>query len=573
MSLATVADPDRDDSLTVSLFVDRGGLAALSDVVAQPADAWSSTSGRAPNLGFTRDVAWLQVALPEWREGERVLEVGDPLLQRLDVYVFARTGERIAEFSMGTARAFQDRPQRSPFFSVPLPPGASHGSVLVRAQSDTAVQVPVALWTRDAFEERLQALTLRNGMYIGVAATLLCFGLIMFLAVRDRAFLWYSAWVASASLVILTLNGLSFQWIWPQNPDWNRVGLPLSLSLATVVSCGFFTSFLREGGRPGLGDQVINQLAGLLAALSAATIWLPYQIAIGLVILIALSINLLFMVFAAIRAFHGSLEAQYFLFAFSFVTTGCAVAALTRVGVLALVPLTEIAPQLGAALTMLSLSLALAARAHNELRLLNASQAEQMAAQIRQKMELEARVHERTQALELANQRLEIISRTDVLTGLANRRHLDECLHDEMRRARRSGRGVGLLLMDVDHFKCINDAHGHQVGDVCLRVLADVLRAASRRGGDLVARYGGEEFCIVVPDGCQEGCVRFAESIRQQIERTEVHCGELSLRMTISIGVAWRRGSDDLSSSALLCSADRALYDAKAAGRNRVSVA
>lgn len=572
MSFATIADPDRDDALTVGLYVDRSGLASVTDVVEQPADAWLDTTGQTPNLGYTSAAAWVRIALPQWREGERILEVGDPLLQRLDIYVFSATGERIAQFSMGTERPFLDRPQRYPLFSVPLSPGASRGSVLVRAQSETSVQVPIALWTREGFEDRLQGLMVRNGLYIGVAAAMLFYNLIVFFSIREAAFLWYSGWVASFSLFILTLGGLSFQWFWPHNPDWNLVSLPVTLAFAVAVGSGFFTCFLRQGVAPGMGDMIINRLAGLSLVLAMVSFWLPYRVAIHLVIFNALSIILLSMVFALIRALRGSVAARHFLLAFVFVTIGGVVLALTRFGLLPRNELTEIAPQLGAALEMLMLSLALAARINNERRLRNDAQAELIAAQLRQNLELEARVMERTQALNLANQQLEIISRTDGLTGLSNRRHLDESLQDEVRRARRSGSGVGVLLLDVDHFKRVNDTHGHQIGDVCLRALAESLQAVSRRGGDLVARYGGEEFCVVVPDGCEEGCVRFAESIRQQIERTEVQCGELSVRMTISIGVAWRPGADDLSPAALLRSADRALYDAKVSGRNKVCV-
>lgn len=570
MSLASVVDPDRDDSLTVSLFIDRGGRATLAEVVEQPAEAWSNVSGQTPNLGYTRAAAWLRIALPEWRDGERILELGDPLLQHVDVAVFDRMGAPVVSYAIGAARPFAERPLRASVFAVPLAPGVSRGWVLVRVQSETSVQVPVVLWTRDAFEERMETLMLRNGIYIGVVAAMLFHNLIVFLSIREAAFLWYSGWVASFSLFILTLGGLSFQWLWPQSPDWNLVSLPVTLALAVAVGSGFFTCFPRDGVQPSKGDAVISHLAWLSLALAVASFWLPYRIAIHLVILNALTVILLSIVFAGVRAAQGCVAARHFLLAFSFVAIGGVVLALTRFGVLPRNDLTEVAPQLGAALEMLMLSLALAARINNERRLRNEVQSELIASQSRQNLELEARVEERTRALNLANQRLERISRTDALTDLANRRHLDECLRNEVRRARRNGGGVGLLMVDVDHFKRINDTHGHQLGDVCLRALADALRAASRRGGDLVARYGGEEFCVLVPESSAEDCVRFAESIRQQVERTEVLCDGVCLHMTISIGVAWRSGTADLSPAALIRGADRALYAAKSSGRNRV---
>ena len=572
MSLATIVDPNREDALTVNLLIDRDGLATLSDVVEQPAEVWSDVSGQTPNLGYTSAALWLRIALPEWRGGGRILELGDPLLQHVDVHVYSRSGALLARHAMGTSRPFAERPQRAPMFAVPLTSAASRGWVLVRVQSETSVQVPVSLWTRESFEERMENLMLRNGIYIGVVAAMLFHNLLVFLSIRETAFLWYSGWVASFSLFILTLGGLSFQWFWPQSPDWNLISLPVTLALAVAVGSGFFTCFPRDGAEPGKGDRLIGQLAWLSLALAVASFWLPYRVAIHLVIANAMAVILLSIVFAAWRAQQGCVAARHFLMAFSFVALGGVVLALTRIGVLPRNDLTEVAPQLGAALEMLMLSLALAARINNERRLRSEAQAELIEAQLRQNLELEARVEARTRELNLVNQRLERISRTDGLTNLSNRRHLDECLRKEVRRAIRNRSGVGLLMLDVDHFKRLNDTFGHQAGDVCLRALADVLRNSARRGGDLVARYGGEEFCILVPDASEQDCLCFAESIRQQIERAEVRCDGVVLKMTVSIGVAWRDGSAELSPACLVQCADRALYAAKSAGRNRVSV-
>lgn len=571
MSFATVVGPDRDDALQVSLLVDRSGAAALADAVEAPVDAWMNIADGIPGIGYTSAAVWLRIALPEWQGDERILELGDPLLQKLDVHVFTRNGLQIATHEMGTARPFFERPLRTTVFAVPLSAAASGGWVIARVQSETSVQVPVTLRTRDAFEHRMQSLMSRNGIYIGVALAMLFHNLVVFVLIRERAFLWYSVWVASFSLFILTLSGFSFQWFWPQSPDWNLTSLPVTLALAVAVGGGFFTCFLGDGAESGLGDRIINRLAWLSLVLAVAAFWLPYRVAIHFVILNALTIILLSMLVAAVRAWRGSVAARHFLLAFVFVTIAGIVMTLNRFGVLPHSAFTELVPQLGAGLEMLMLSLALAARINSERRLRSEAQAQLIDAQLRQNQELEARVRERTRELALANRRLERISRTDGLTELANRRHLDECLRNEVRRARRNSSGVGLLMVDVDHFKRLNDTHGHQVGDACLRALADTLRAASRRGGDLVARYGGEEFCVLVPDASREDCVRLAEAIRLRVEQTEVQHEDLCLRMTVSIGVAWRNGAAELSPADLVRSADRALYAAKSAGRNRVS--
>jgi diguanylate cyclase (GGDEF)-like protein len=164
----------------------------------------------------------------------------------------------------------------------------------------------------------------------------------------------------------------------------------------------------------------------------------------------------------------------------------------------------------------------------------------------------------------------------DPLTGLYNRRHLEERLASELAAAQRHGRPVSLLMCDVDHFKSINDAHGHLAGDEALKMVAFVLRGAVRKE-DVLARYGGEEFVIVARETPLEGAQSLAERVRRAVERSRCAWQGLDLGVTVSIGVtvsggaaAYVAGRTDRE---LLQAADRALYAAKAGGRNRVVAA
>lgn len=160
------------------------------------------------------------------------------------------------------------------------------------------------------------------------------------------------------------------------------------------------------------------------------------------------------------------------------------------------------------------------------------------------------------------------LAATDALTGLANRRTLDQRLRLEWERAQRSGEPLALLMIDVDHFKAFNDRHGHQGGDEALRNVARVIGSNIRRPADLAARYGGEEFAVILPDTDRDGASTIAEHIRSAVEHLPPADGD-ALSVTVSIGLStWdkrRRGSLE----ELLLSADRALYDAKHSGRNR----
>jgi len=167
-----------------------------------------------------------------------------------------------------------------------------------------------------------------------------------------------------------------------------------------------------------------------------------------------------------------------------------------------------------------------------------------------------------------AERELAQLAATDALTGVANRRTLDVTLRHEWFRALRSTQPLSLLMIDADHFKAFNDRHGHPQGDQALRQLAKVIRENIRRPADLVARYGGEEFSVILPDTDAEGALTMAERIRLAVEQLE----GIAAPMTVSVGVSTWSGDPDTSLEQLLFNADRALYQAKEAGRNRVMV-
>jgi diguanylate cyclase (GGDEF)-like protein len=184
---------------------------------------------------------------------------------------------------------------------------------------------------------------------------------------------------------------------------------------------------------------------------------------------------------------------------------------------------------------------------------------------------LERKVAERTEELAEANRRLELMTLTDPLTGLANRRRLTETLEAEWQRALRSGEPVGLAMVDIDNFKKYNDHYGHQGGDECLRRVAHALRG-SIRTTDLVARYGGEEFCIVMPGAPAGGAMVVAERARRAVaDLREPHALADSGIVTISLGVTSGAPVTGIQPDHLIKVADEVLYEAKRAGRNRVA--
>ena len=181
-----------------------------------------------------------------------------------------------------------------------------------------------------------------------------------------------------------------------------------------------------------------------------------------------------------------------------------------------------------------------------------------------------AELLERTAQLGVANTALEEMATVDPVTGLANRRRFDVFFQQEWQRSRRTHQPLSLLMIDIDHFKAFNDRYGHQRGDECLQEVAAVLRAAAHRPADLACRYGGEEFTVVLAETGATGAFAVAETVRTAIEGLQIRNDDAPLGViTVSIGVGTRSGEEYGRAADLITACDRALYEAKNAGRNR----
>jgi len=169
--------------------------------------------------------------------------------------------------------------------------------------------------------------------------------------------------------------------------------------------------------------------------------------------------------------------------------------------------------------------------------------------------------------LQLANTELERLSQIDGLTGLANRRSLDKAIDLEVRRSQRYQHPLAIMMIDIDHFKNINDQYGHQIGDEGLKLLANILMQFTQRPGELAARYGGEEFVLVLPEATLSDAVDIAERLLKEC-RKAVFSSNPNLHFTISIGISCYRNTISNTKELLINHADQALYQAKMAGRD-----
>lgn len=180
---------------------------------------------------------------------------------------------------------------------------------------------------------------------------------------------------------------------------------------------------------------------------------------------------------------------------------------------------------------------------------------------------LEQEVSERTKELEDANKKLDLISRTDELTQLPNRRDMNETIENEVGRSTRTRKPFCFIFIDIDHFKNVNDTYGHAAGDEILKAVSGMVRSLLRKY-DVLARYGGEEFLALLPETDLEGALIVAERFREQVESMTIEYGEHKIKVTITLGVA--QYDYGLGADRSIQLADKALYEGKESGRNKV---
>jgi diguanylate cyclase (GGDEF)-like protein len=309
------------------------------------------------------------------------------------------------------------------------------------------------------------------------------------------------------------------------------------------------------------------------ALLGLASFGIDYRLAVKIGTA-AVFPGVLFILYTSFRSIRqGYRPARLFLLAWFVLLLATPLYAAVSFGILEKNFVTEYGLQIGSAIEMILLSFALAYR-YAALRREN----ERIVRDANEQLEhnVSRRTQELSSALEQladANSRLRESNRRDALTGVYNRRHFREVFEQLLHHAGETRRPLGVLLIDVDHFKRVNDTHGHLAGDECLRVLARTLEDVLRPEQAVIARFGGEEFVVVLPEASPAHVLEVAERLRQRISLDRIRFGGREIAMTASIGAFAVPPDYAANPDDALHLADDALYAAKNAGRNRVHAA
>jgi two-component system, sensor histidine kinase LadS len=514
----------------IELLEDRDGSLDIEAVSAAAAGSqFKQATLATANIGFTDSVWWVRFKVRNDGAAARsvFLRQTYPLIDYLNLYE-QDANDRWREIATGDRRPFAARPVANRDFIFPLTvAAAAERTYYLRFQSQGPIDISLSLYSTQDMLGSLSREQMAFGIYFGCVIMLLVWSGLVFIAIRDRAFLAYFVYVGTFGLYMSVSNGLAFQFLWPDSPRWGNTSVIVLLCIALIAGLQFSRLILQAKHFAPKLDRTALGLQLIATALLVAAPFASYALLIAPVAGLILLAVIFMLTLGVVCMFFGSRPARLYVLAWSTFLCGSVVFLLKIFGLLPHTFFTQNGWQIGSLLEMILLSMSLSTRMN-----------------------------------ELQHQ-----SRTDALTMLGNRRLFDDRLPTELAISRTLKRPLSLMVLDIDHFKPYNDRHGHARGDEAIKVVADVLRGHVRKP-HIACRFGGEEFTVILPATGETDAAALAERVRKSVESALP--GQFSI--TVSIGFACTTQSAFESGKKLFDAADFALYSAKQQGRNRVSM-
>ena len=567
----------------IELLEDDQGTLTIEDVAApelQP--RFQPANGRA-SVGQSLNPWWIKLTLQRDMHAPArwVLEVGS--VTQLDLQLYqpdGRGGWRVRQ--SGERVAFsenRDHPYRRMVFDLAAL-GEQPTTFYLRAFDPAGNSFPLRIWQLDDLTQLAARENLGLGAIYGVVFALLLYNLFILISLRDKAYFWYVLTTAFALLFIMSMTGHGAQYLWPNHavPAWlDRITLP---SLWGLFASRFTQTLLQTHVHVRWAHHLLNMACVIYLIAIALTLFDQRHMAAWAIALLSLTSIPAALGSAVIRWRQGFFPAQLYLYGYGLVLGSISILLLRTTGLLQPAEWNAYIFPLAVAAESILFSFALAYRIQilKQERALALQQADrEKTARLAQLQastdELQSAVTLRTAQLAATNEQLRERERAlqhaafhDSLTELPNRRYLVERCESAMAHAERHAESLALLLIDLDHFKPINDRFGHAAGDLMLQVIAKRLREHVR-AGDAVARLGGDEFAALICGSDAESQAReIAERLLAELAAPVLY-GTENLRVTISIGAAlFPQHAKHFTD--LYKAADSALYRVKELGRS-----
>ncbi|RLU02807.1 MAG: diguanylate cyclase [Ketobacter sp.] len=532
---------------------------------------WQPNGDREFSKGYSNSHWWLKLELQNTaaEKRQRYIEISYALLDSVSMYV-VESETLISELHLGDKHPFHTRPVNSPHFVFPIEWQPNQTlTVYFEVHSAGSLQVPMMMWQQEDFYLHQMHLDTVQGIYWGGILIIFIYNGLLFFALRDSAYFWYVGSVLFIALAFTSHSGQAYRYLWPEFTHWNNISLLVMICLSCIFAGQFVKIFLNVKRLSPLMERVLNGLITLFIGLAGLSWWGPYHVLIQVSLIMVFALVSCAFLIGVFGVRKGDRSARWYLLSWTVFLAGVVIISLSKFGLLPTNFFTQNSAQIGSMLEAALLSFALADRINREKLMRLTAQQALLYTTEKMKEELEVRVQERTRDLEALNDKLEQLSQTDQLTGLKNRRYLGQRIEEEFNRCARYNHAISVLMIDVDHFKSVNDRYGHAAGDQCLKTIASHLLTGVRLPPDVAARLGGEEFCLLLPETSSAGALTVAERIRASIHGSVISSDNIIFSVSVSIGV-FTQSSGDYEWEQALRKADEALYQAKNQGRNRV---
>ena len=560
----------------LSYLIDGSFKADIQDIRAIPSDKWKLNETQTQNFGQLNAPIWFKLKIKqpalENNNTQRYLKLRYPHHDNINIF-FMYKNQTIEEINTGDLLPFNTRATELPIFAFKIPKQPQTLDIYLSVQSEGILQLPLSIVTQAELRKQASEFSFLSGIYFGSILIMLIYNGFIYLTVKDKSYLYYLIYLCSCATLQLVLSGIGFQYIWPNLPELNNYAVILSATFVGISAIIFIQNFIGINHTTAKRDDILIKLliiSFMLISISSFTI--SYSFALSMTF-INVSLLVITGFYLGVKYWlKGVKTARFFALAWFSYLLFVIIYLLETNRYLTPNIINENAISIGSLIELALLSIAFADKLNVEKNLRVQAQDALLDVQIQMNADLDNIVNARTSELESANTQLKELSVTDSLTKLKNRYYFDQTFKREFKRAARENWNFSVMMIDVDHFKKINDQYGHLFGDYCLSKSAQLIQSVIHRPSDTVARYGGEEIAIILPNTPLDGAVQLAEKIREQFKETEFDDSDIQTYMTVSIGVASATPDRNSLRNAikLLDLADQCLYKAKQTGRDKV---
>lgn len=575
------------------LHIASGETDNIQTVMVLPDSAWNGITGS--SFPISTKAHWFTSVIPvNAQEDARLLEISYANLDYVDVWFVDENNDKptiLEHTTSGDNFPFAERAVAHDQLVFPVPDSSRALSLYIRVKTQGGIKVPIKLWQENEYIKFITSYRVFNGLFYGFMVAMALINLFLYVTSRNVSTLLYTGYVICLSLTLASSQGFGYRFLWPESIMFQQHSVLFFASSMVFFSSSFTAKLLDIKNNFKRLYSVFSAVRMVIVIYIVLIFILPFSVMASVLSLVILMVMFLIFASTVYIALTGNKVARYLAAAWCSLLISGLIGLADNLSWISVNLDPSYLMMVGAVIETLFMALGLAMR-FNEQRLdtkhahLKARENKQkaMAAteellrlQIETKEQLEYAVDERTYELEIAmrelseaNHELERKSSIDALTGLANRRQYDKRVLAEARRSRREKTPLAIAMIDIDHFKAINDNYGHQCGDDALKHFANILKESIKRPSDTICRYGGEEFVAILPNTDLAGATALMENVRLATESSELICDGKSIKFTISIGVSTRVIVNESESDLLHAFADKLLYQAKDSGRNQV---